>query len=77
MPPTGRREKDERYKRLSFDELLAIDQAVAALHTMLIHTWDEDRFGADRESRMLNVEAAERALIRIGFNQDPNTEEEV
>ena len=77
MPPTGRREKDERYKRLSFDELLAIDQAVAALHTMLIHTWDEDRFGADRESRMLNVEAAERALVRIGFNQGTNTEEEV
>jgi hypothetical protein len=77
MPPTGRREKDERYKRLSFDELLAIDQAVTALHTMLLHTWDEDRFGADRESRMLNVEAAERALIRIGFNQGTNTEEEV
>ena len=77
MPASGKREKDERYKRLSFDELLAIDQAVAALHTMLIHTWDEDRFGADRESRMLNVEAAERALIRIGFNQGTNTEEEV
>jgi hypothetical protein len=26
---------------------------------------------------MLNVEAAERALIRIGFNQGTNTEEEV
>ncbi len=76
MPATGRREEDERYPELSVEELAAIDQVVAALHTMLIHTWDNPKYMADRKQRMANVEAAERALIRIGFNQDPGTEEE-
>jgi hypothetical protein len=76
MPATGRRELDEGYPELSVEELAAIDQVVAALHTMLIHTWDNPKYMADRRQRMANVEAAERALIRIGFNQDPDMEEE-
>jgi hypothetical protein len=76
MPATGRREEDERYPELSVEELLAIDQAVAACETLLVHTRDIPKFRAEYETRLRNVEAAQRALIRIGFNQDPDAEEE-
>ena len=74
-PATGRREEDEAYPPLGFEELLALDQCVAALDTLLLYTQNDPRLAHDRPHREKWVALAQAALIRIGFNESAEEEE--
>lgn len=60
MPATGRRESDEGYPPLAFDELMAIDRVVKCCDEWLqstVHCW------SDKAA----VKVAKAALARIKF----------
>jgi hypothetical protein len=64
---------DEWYECEPFkaDELYAIDQATAAMETMMLqfaHLMTEQ----DRITRQRNLDAARKALVRIGYNEGDN-----
>ena len=63
------------YPPLTDDELLALDQCVAALDTLLLYTQNDPKLAADRPHREKWVALAQAALIRIGYN-DPAIEDD-
>jgi len=69
MPATGRREIDERYPRLSFDELCCVTDACKHLRMKLKSQEQEGDAGQGHSSMVDVVERALAGLARIGFYQ--------
>ena len=67
MPATGRLEIDERYPRLSFDELCCVTDACKHLKTMLKSQEEEGDAGQGHLSLVDVVERALAGLARIGI----------
>jgi hypothetical protein len=65
MPATGRRELDERYKPLAFEELAAVFRVAKAMEEYVVCS--KNPMVEDKNGMLVDLDTVHKALTRIKF----------